>query len=132
MANRPASGDLNPIFDTDFSRRIGWYQSPIFYMVPGELFQKSSELQFFVRFATSLRYHMVPYGIPGYGSLGILGPDGIPRYGSLGILGPYGIPGGSLWGPRVWISGDPGSRWGPRVNITEGCGGGDGNLRVWL
>ena len=27
---RRASGDLNPIFDTDFSRRIGWYQSPIF------------------------------------------------------------------------------------------------------
>ena len=28
--NRPASGDLNPIFDTDCSRRIGWYWSPIF------------------------------------------------------------------------------------------------------
>ena len=29
MVNRPTSGDLNPIFDTDFSRRIGWYRSPI-------------------------------------------------------------------------------------------------------
>ena len=33
-----------------------------------------------------------PYGVPGYGSLGILGPDGLP-YGSLGILGPDGLPG---------------------------------------
>ena len=30
MVNRPTYGDLNPIFDTDFSRRIGWYRSPIF------------------------------------------------------------------------------------------------------
>ena len=28
MVNRPTYGDLNPIFDTDFSRRIGWYRSP--------------------------------------------------------------------------------------------------------
>ena len=34
-----------------------------------------------------------PYGVPGYGSLGILGPDGVPGYGSLGILGPDGLPG---------------------------------------
>ena len=43
-ANRPASGDLNPIFDTDFSRRIGCYWSPIFYMVPEwflQIFAKS-------------------------------------------------------------------------------------------
>ena len=30
MVNRPTSGDLNPIFDTDFSRRVGWYQFPMF------------------------------------------------------------------------------------------------------
>ena len=30
MVNRPTYGDLNPIFDTDFSRRIGWYRSPKF------------------------------------------------------------------------------------------------------
>ena len=27
---RPLYGDLNPIIDTDFSRRVGWYQFPIF------------------------------------------------------------------------------------------------------
>ena len=30
--NRPTYGDLNPIFDTDFSRRIDWYRSPTFLM----------------------------------------------------------------------------------------------------
>ena len=30
MVNRPTYGDLNPIFDTDFSRRIGWYRFSIF------------------------------------------------------------------------------------------------------
>ena len=30
MVNRPTSGDLNPIFDTDFSRRVGCYQFPMF------------------------------------------------------------------------------------------------------
>ena len=75
---RPASRNLNPIFDTYFSRRIGWYQSPIFYTVPERLFQT----RVFLSFATSLRNHMGPYGIPGYGSLGILGPDGVPGYGS--------------------------------------------------
>ena len=50
---RPTYGDLNPIFDTGFSRRIGWYLSPIFYMVPECLFQKSIEtLYFFFSFAT--------------------------------------------------------------------------------
>ena len=43
MVNRPASRDLNPIFDTYFSRRIRRYQFPFFCMVPERLFQKSTE-----------------------------------------------------------------------------------------
>ena len=80
------------------------------YIVPEGLFQKSFETLVFSSFATSLRNHMGPYGIPGYGSLGILGPDGIPGYGSLGILGPYGIPGGLPMGSQGM---DPWGSWVP-------------------
>ena len=43
MVNRPTYGDLNHIFDTDFSRRVGWYQFPNFYMVPERYFQTSAK-----------------------------------------------------------------------------------------
>ena len=38
VVNRPASGDLNTISDTDFSRRIGWYWSPFFLYGSRETF----------------------------------------------------------------------------------------------
>ena len=40
MVNRPTYGDLNPIFDTDFSRRIGWYRSLMFLSGSRETFSK--------------------------------------------------------------------------------------------
>ena len=53
MVNRPTSGDLNPIFDTDFSRRVRCYRFPNFYIVPERLFQSSAETRAFSSFATS-------------------------------------------------------------------------------
>ena len=51
--NRPTYGDLNPIIDTDFSRRIGWYWSPMFYIVPERLFQKSAKTRVCLSFVIS-------------------------------------------------------------------------------
>ena len=59
MVNRPTSGDLNPIFDTDFSRRVRCYQFPICLMVPERLYQTSAETLAFSSFATSLRNHIL-------------------------------------------------------------------------
>ena len=41
MVNRPTSGDLNPIFDTDFSRRVRCYQFQIFYISKKKLKYKA-------------------------------------------------------------------------------------------
>ena len=55
MVKRPTYGDLKPIFDTDFSRRIGWYWSLIFYTVPERLFQQSAKTLVFPSFDFSFK-----------------------------------------------------------------------------
>ena len=100
--------------------------SDFFIRFQRDFFKNRLKLYFFSSFATSLRNHMGPYGIPGYGSLGILGPDGIPGYGSLGILGPYGIPGESLWGvcrrvPAAEPTGGPWPAMTQRLVVPNAC-----------
>ena len=46
MVNRPASRDLKPIFETDFSRRARWYQFPIF-VYQSDFFKNRLKLKFF-------------------------------------------------------------------------------------
>ena len=122
MVNRPTSGDLNPIFDADYSRRIGCYLFPIFLWFQRNVFKNRLKLFFFWSFATSSST-WIPMGSQGMDPWGSWVPMGSQGMEPRGSWVPNRIPRGSPWDPgcrwgsRVRIPGDPGSRWGPSVRV---------------